>query len=452
MTEPTDKTLTGQAARTTSDGDEAYCATCNQSYSIDEMFCPKDGSRLVKLLARPDTLIGRVFDQRYEVRSMLGNGGMGTVYRGWQLSVDREVAIKVIHAKLASIRSVAKRFLREARLSSRLSEASIVQVDDFGQSEDGILYIVMELLRGDPLARLLETRRPLEVRRITRIGIQICEALEAAHTLGIVHRDLKPQNIMLLDDAQDRDRLKVLDFGLAKSFVNDDSSLVTGTDALLGTPLYMPPEQILGNHVDQRADLYALGCILFQMATGRPPFANAENANVVLAAHLRDEVPQLPDETPRPLAALIRRLLAKAPEDRPATAGLVRTALVAVQEGTPNTLLQSAVVTAKATRPKWVPWAAAIALGVGVGGGLAFRLATKPSSDAAIPTPPAAPVAVVVDAGAPVVVPAASPDAGEPIDAGVVRHNGPPPRHHEPPHHHNVDGGLPDIDLLPSGN
>jgi hypothetical protein len=449
VSEPSDRTLTGQAAsRTSSDGDEAYCAACNQSYSIDEMFCPKDGSRLVKLLARPDALIGRVFDQRYELRSVLGNGGMGTVYRGWQLSVDREVAIKVIHSKLASIRSVAKRFLREARLSSRLSEASIVQVYDFGHTEDGILYIVMELLRGDPLARMLETRRPIEVRRITRIGIQICEALEAAHAIGIVHRDLKPQNIMLLDDAQGRDRLKVLDFGLAKSFVNDDSSLVTGTDALLGTPLYMPPEQILGNPVDQRADLYALGCILFQMATGRPPFANAENANVVLAAHLRDDVPQLPEQTPRPLAALIRRLLAKSAEDRPATAGLVRTALVAVQEGAPNTLLEPGALATPRKRPKWLPWAAVIALGVGLGGGLALRLAMKSSTT----TPTAAPAAVI-DAGAPpagidaeLALPAAPPIE---IDAGVIHRGTSPGRRREPPHR-RADGGLPDIDLLPS--
>ena len=313
---------------TSCEGDEAYCAACNQSFGLDHMFCPNDGARLVKLKAQPDLLLGRVFDERYEVRAALGHGGMGTVYRGWQRSVDREVAIKVIHPKFASMRPVAKRFLREARLASRLSQPNIVNVYDFGQTEDGILYLVMELLRGRPLARDLETHRALPVRRIATLALQICDALGAAHGQGIIHRDLKPHNIVILDEPPGRDLLKILDFGLAKSLVQDTTSLVTQTDALLGTPLYMPPEQILGKPSDQRADLYSFGCILYQMVSGRPPFIG-ENINVVLGAHIRELPPPLPDGTPPPLAGLIQHLMRKIPDDRPASAAVVHDAVSA---------------------------------------------------------------------------------------------------------------------------
>jgi eukaryotic-like serine/threonine-protein kinase len=316
------------------DGDEAYCAACNQSFGLDHMFCPNDGARLVKLKAQPDTLLGRVFDERYEVRAALGHGGMGTVYRGWQRSVDREVAIKVIHPKFAAMRPVAKRFLREARLASRLSQPNIVNVYDFGQTEDGILYLVMELLRGRALARDLEGHRPLPLPRITAIALQICDALGAAHGQGIIHRDLKPHNIVILDEPPGRDLLKILDFGLAKSLTNETTSLVTQTDALLGTPLYMPPEQILGNPSDQRADLYSLGCILYQMVAGRPPFIG-ENINVVLGAHIREQPPPLPAGVHPGLAVVIQRLMRKDPLERPASAGLVHVTLSAIATGTP---------------------------------------------------------------------------------------------------------------------
>src|SRR5678816_3531526 len=199
VTDPPQSSSREPPVDTESDGDEAYCAACNRSFAIDQMFCPNDGARLVKLKSRPDALLGRVFDDRYELRAMIGQGGMGTVYRGWQRSVDREVAIKVIHPKLSSMRPVAKRFLREARLASRLSQPNIVNVYDFGQTEDGILYLVMELLRGRPLARDLETHRGLPARRIATLALQICDALGAAHGQGIIHRDLKPHNIVILD-------------------------------------------------------------------------------------------------------------------------------------------------------------------------------------------------------------------------------------------------------------
>ena len=306
----------------TSDRDEAFCAACGHSFGIDQEFCPNDGAQLIKLQSGPDLLLGRVFDNRYEIRAALGSGGMGTVYRGWQRSVDREVAIKVIHPKLASDRVAAKRFLREARLSSRLNQANIVNVYDFGQSEDGILYIVMEMLRGHTLSQELEN--PLPLRRIATIARQICDALDAAHAHDIIHRDLKPGNIMLLDEPPGRDAIKVLDFGVAKSLVSE-SSQMTRTDLLVGTPLYMAPEQIRGKPTDGRSDLYSLGCILYQMACGQPPFLS-ENVNLTLAMHIRAPLPQLPPYVASALAALIERLLDKNPETRIATARAVHAA------------------------------------------------------------------------------------------------------------------------------
>jgi serine/threonine protein kinase len=334
-TGPTDPTFPSgtDAAATEVHAAEAYCSACNQSFPSDTKVCPNDGARLIKLAAERDDLIGRVLDERYEIRAPLGKGGMGTVYRGWQLSVDREVAIKVIHPKLSNDRSAVKRFLREARLASRLSQPNIVNVYDFGQSGN-VLYLVMELLRGHTLASQLGQGRRINPKRTITIASQLCDALEAAHAQGIVHRDLKPSNIVILDDPPGRDLIKVLDFGLAKSLIQDSGSVVTNTDALLGTPLYMAPEQIEGKVSDQRADLYSLGCMMYEMLTGRPPFV--ENAvSAVLARHMHDTHAALPGHVPSKLRGLIDKLLAKSVEDRLQTAGEVRRILEDVRDSAP---------------------------------------------------------------------------------------------------------------------
>jgi serine/threonine protein kinase len=330
-----DDTLASRASGPTSAGDEAYCPACGESFGLDVARCPKDGARLVKLKAQVDPMLGRVLDERYEVRAALGEGGMGTVYRGWQLSVDREVAIKVIHAKLATDRIAVKRFLREARLSSRLTQPSIVNVYDFGQSEDGTLFLVMELLKGQTLASLLESMRPLPLKRVVTIALQLCDALESAHGQGIIHRDLKPGNIIVLDDPPGRDLVKVLDFGLAKSLLTETTSVVTHSNALLGTPLYMPPEQIDGRPTDQTSDFYSFGCILYQMITGRPPFLG-DSVNLVLASHMHDPIPPLPPHVPPQIASMVAWMMAKDPTARVASARAVRDAFeAALAQGLP---------------------------------------------------------------------------------------------------------------------
>lgn len=435
------------------------------------MFCPNDGAKLIKLRATPDHLLGRVFDDRYEVRAVLSRGGMGTVYRAWQISVDREVAIKVIHPKLATVRDVAKRFLREARLASRLSQPNIVNVYDFGQSDDGVLYLVMELLRGRPLSAELKGGQILPLRRLVAIGAQICDALDAAHGQGIVHRDLKPHNVVVLDDPPGRDFIKVLDFGLAKSLLYDTTSLVTQTDALLGTPLYMPPEQIAGKASDQRADLYSLGCMLYQMASGHPPFAG-DNVNAILAMHLRESPPPLPDAVPPPLTTLIGRLMMKSPDDRPATARLVHAAISAITSDSSSPLLlpppshgdivHTPSDPPRAARRNWRAMVVAFAATIAVGGlfaamrSMEFRnhsgSATMPRSDAAAATPihspssrvdgaatrpsnaatpPADAVTPPADA-APRLVDAAQPAANPPLHDATASPHGKPHRERTP--------------------
>jgi serine/threonine-protein kinase len=301
---------------------ERYCPTCEKTYASGER-CPDDGTRLVKL-SKGDDLVGRELDGRYTIKEKLGEGGMGTVYRGAQHSVGREVAIKVVTPRLVSDPIIVKRFLRESKLASQLSHPNAVSVLDFGQTEDGLFYLVMELVNGKTLDAILERDRTLPPTRIVRIGMQICDALEGAHDLKIVHRDLKPQNVMLLTSG--RDLVKVLDFGLAKSLTpRVGSTTMTNAGALLGTPAYMPPELVTGQESDHRADLYSLGCLLYEMASGDVPFS-ADSVHELIAMHASDP-PKRIQGVPAGLIVVIERLLAKDPNARYQTASEARDAL-----------------------------------------------------------------------------------------------------------------------------
>jgi serine/threonine protein kinase len=304
--------------------EEMYCPGCeNTFYGVDH--CPNDGAKLVRLVSQPDQLLGRTFDGRYTIVEKLGEGGMGSVYRSRQHSFGREVAIKVVNPGLVTDPMIIKRFLREAKLSSRLSHPNAVAVLDFGQTDDGIFYLVMELVNGRTLHDAMSETPQFTPERVVRIGTQICDALECAHDLGIVHRDLKPSNVMLLTSG--RDLVKVLDFGLAKSLAVDDrGTTMTGTrGGLMGTPAFVAPELALGRPCDHRADLYSLGCILYLIGSGWPPFS-AENGAELISKHAYEQ-PTLMPNTPPALAAVVMRLLAKAPHDRFGSSAETRQAL-----------------------------------------------------------------------------------------------------------------------------
>ena len=285
-------------------------------------------------------MIGRELDARFTLSERLGQGGMGAVYRATQHSVAREVAVKVVHPNLMTDATIIKRFHREARLASRLNHPNAVSVMDFGQTQDGVNYLVMELLEGTTLDAVLERDGRFDARRIIRIGIQICDALEAAHALSIIHRDLKPSNIMLLDSV--RDFVKVLDFGLAKSLESDAASQMTGSGHIVGTPAYMPPERACGATGDARSDLYSLGCILFLLGSGALPF-DATGAQELLLQQVVQRPPPMTG-VPDALAQVIERLLEKEPDLRYQTAAEAREGLEAALATLPSRAATAPVV------------------------------------------------------------------------------------------------------------
>ena len=326
----------------------AFCPSCDQSFFESLVVCPDDGTPLVQWTPREDPMIGRVLDDRFKVRMRLGAGAMGVVYCAWQASIGREVAIKVMDPRLGHDDTTAKRFFREARLASLLSQPNTVAVYDFGQTNDGLFYLVMERLRGQTLRQILRKSGPFSVARTVRIGVQLCDALEAAHGLGVIHRDLKPSNLFILDKPHGRDLLKVLDFGLAKSLFPEQSiASVTGSDHIVGTPTYMPPEVITGKPSDHLSDLYAVGVILYELISGTPPFIG-DTIHQVYSKHLHAPIPPLPKGRTTPqIDKLLDGLLAKKPRARFQSASQVRDYLV----GQPAMHLTTGVTNAASNNP-----------------------------------------------------------------------------------------------------
>jgi tetratricopeptide (TPR) repeat protein len=313
-----------------------------------------------------DPRLGTMINERYLLLASLGEGGMGTVYHARHVLMDKPVAIKLIHAELAHIEDVTKRFEREARSSSRLSDPHCITVTDFGTAEDGSLYLVMELLHGESLADLIDREGALPIPETLRITSQILKALSHAHGQGVVHRDLKPENVMLVTHGDEKNFVKILDFGIAKLMSGGAGESLTRSGVVFGTPKYLSPEQALGDDVDHRADLYALGIILYEMLFGEPPYS-ADSAMDTLSLHLTADIPCLADrgKFPRGLQEVVDRALAKKPAERYADADEFLAAVEAVDpEGAPPStttvviekLAGRGAGVAGRRRPKRWPW------------------------------------------------------------------------------------------------
>ena len=308
----------------------------------------------------PVVEVGQVISSKYKLLRLLGDGGMGSVYEAEHLRLGTHVALKVLHSDLARRSGLMDRFLQEARVSAQIRSPHVVQVTDVESTADGIAYLVMELLEGEPLASLEKRERTLPVATACEYTLQILQALEAAHSLGVVHRDLKPDNVFVTFDGG-KPVIKLIDFGIAKlkraeGATGAGHKNLTVAGMMMGTPEYMAPEQAYSaTDVDARADLYSVGVMLYEMLSGQTP-AQGEDPRVVVLKVERGEVTplvQVAPNVPPQVAGLVHRAMAPRPELRFASAAEMRIALEAVMSGKrPNT---AKIAQASAVAPLLAP-------------------------------------------------------------------------------------------------
>jgi eukaryotic-like serine/threonine-protein kinase len=330
------------------------CPKCGKKYEDTTTLCPADGAVLAKT---DDGLLGQTLADKYRVEERISEGGMGTVYRGTHILMDKTVAIKVLHSALAADDVIVARFSREARAASRISHPHALNVTDFGESENGIVFLIMEYLRGRTLKEVVHSDAPMPLPRVVEIIRQVSGALEAAHAEGVVHRDLKSDNIMLVEVGdKNADWAKVLDFGIAKiqEPVGQDPAL-TAPNLIIGTPQYMSPEQCSqASEIDSRSDIYSLGVILYEMLVGHVPFTG-ESPTAIMMKHLQDAPPSVLEERkdlPAEVSRVVTRALAKKPEDRFQSASELAQSLALAAEGeTMASDAAAAAAAAAATRP-----------------------------------------------------------------------------------------------------
>lgn len=330
------------------------CPRCALKYPNDNDFCFVDGATLE--IAK-DERIGTVLNGRYLIEAPLGEGGMAIVYRGRHTLVDRPVAIKIMNAETASNPSMRERFRREAKNAAAVQHPHIIEIDDFGETDDGTCFMVMELLDGCVLTDLIE-RGPMPAPDVALLGGQIAQGLARAHDFDVIHRDLKPDNVFVCNPDSDNPNVKLLDFGIARSM---HDPRLTNAGEIFGTPQYLAPERITSIDAGPSADLYALGTILFEMLCGRTPF-DADDIPTFFIKHMKETPPRpssLAPQCPRRLEELILALLEKKPEDRPVDAHAVIKELTALapKEG-PRSVAppaRSSVVTKAAPAPTLPP-------------------------------------------------------------------------------------------------
>ncbi|MDA8017655.1 MAG: ABC transporter substrate-binding protein [Thermoanaerobaculia bacterium] len=367
-----------------------FCPVCGKEYETGDLctadVCAAEGVVLIQPQpSQADLLIGRVLGDSYRIEEKIGEGGMGTVFRGVQIALQRDVAIKVILPGLQSTPSMIQRFYREARLLSQLNHPNVVSIIDFGHTADGLVFMVMELLVGATLDDLVESNEGLDVPRIVALVRQICSGVSAAHRRGLVHRDLKPDNVFVVSGSTATEQVKLLDFGIARAMEVEGQTRLTQAGHLIGTPGFLAPEQIQGEDADIRTDVYALGALLYYMVVGQRPYAGT-TPQAIFARQLRElpkfEPAALGDRLP--LATVFEQAMRIDPAERfqsaeemagflettALDAGLIDTdtsrlptgvTIPARQMQTPTTLLRDEVPQ-PARRRRWIPIVALVVL------------------------------------------------------------------------------------------
>ncbi len=308
------------------------CPRCSDAYPAQFAFCPRDGVTLRSAEdPPPDPLVGQTLAGAYKILARIGAGAMGAVYRGEHLRTGRPIAVKVL-ASVPAGSTAAARIEREARAAARLDHPGIVGVLDFGFAEDGRAFLVLELAKGRTLKEVLREQGALAPERVVALGVKLAEALAAAHEGGVVHRDVKPANLLVQEGRPGELSLKILDFGVSR--LSGPGEALTEKGAVLGTPFYMPPEQARGDPVDERADVYAAGVVLYEALTGTVPF-HGDTPLAVLAKILSDRPTSIREkrpEVPGRLADVVERAMSRDPADRHPGAAALAVALAACLE------------------------------------------------------------------------------------------------------------------------
>lgn len=320
------------------------CEACDSFFDRSLTFCPNCGQKLVVA----DKILGQMLDGRYRLESVLGRGGMGVVYRATHIHLDTQCAVKVLHPELVSNQAAIERFRREARAAGRIQHPNAIQVTDFGVAQDGVVYLVMEMVQGDTLRDVLKKEKKIVPARAIEMMLQVCAAVHEAHEKGVIHRDLKPDNIILQAGTMP-ERLKVLDFGIAKLREREASGesrvlgeaprefekTLTEAGMLIGTPQYMSPEQCRAKKLDPRSDIYSLGVIAYEMLGGRLPFTGETPIEVVLK-HIKELPPPLREVNPEispALEGVVMRSLEKDANARQSTTAEFAEELKAAMQG-----------------------------------------------------------------------------------------------------------------------
>lgn len=309
-----------------------------------------------------DLYIGTTFDNRFYIEDKIGAGGYGAVYQATELETGERIALKLLHPVIATDHQIVARFRRECMVLIRLKSPHIVLVHEFSYTDDGLLYLVMELLQGRSLKQLIRKEAPIRWPRALELLVQLCDALSAAHAAGVVHRDLKPENIFLVQTPDNPEFVKVLDFGIAKfldgaGLGQDNVTQLTAQGRTVGTIRYMSPEQILGRPVDSRSDIYTLGVVMYRLLTARMPFPGARKPGALIAAQMQN--PPRPPSRLRPdmniddgVDRLVLRMLNRNPGDRFADMNEVRATcetILAAEEWD-----ESQVIRTLPSMPKWL--------------------------------------------------------------------------------------------------